>query len=42
LPFKLDGGALWAAADLHGDRKDDLLVLTPEGKLYQIDNTHEE
>ena len=38
LPFKLTPTTLWTAADMYADGWDDLLVLTDDGRLYEVDN----
>ncbi len=38
VPFKLTPTTAWAAADLNGDRLDDLLVLTEDGRLFEVAN----
>ncbi len=37
-PFQLSPSTPWTAADLHGDGWDDLLVLTADGTLYEVDS----
>ena len=40
VPWKrVTRGMLVAAGDIHGDKFDDLLILTPDGKLYELSNT---
>ncbi|MCX5672033.1 MAG: VCBS repeat-containing protein [Planctomycetota bacterium] len=38
VPFKLSPATPVAAADLHGDAIDDLLILAPDGRLFEADN----
>ena len=38
VPFKLSPATPVAAADFHGDRRDDLLVLTEDGRLFWVGN----
>jgi hypothetical protein len=38
VPFTLTPRTPWTAADLDGDKCEDLLILTPEGILYQVSN----
>ena len=38
VPFKLTATTPWTAADLHGDKFEDLLILTPDGRLYEVSN----
>lgn len=38
VPFKLSPATPVAAADLHGDAVDDLLILAPDGRLFEADN----
>lgn len=37
-PFKLTPRTPWTAADLHNDGFDDLIVLTQDGTLYEVNN----
>ncbi len=37
-PLKLTPKTAWAAADLHGDKFEDLLILTADGTLYEVSN----
>jgi hypothetical protein len=38
VPFELKPGTRLVAADLRGDKFDDLVVVTPEGAVYALDN----
>ena len=38
VPFELKPGTRLVAADLRGDKFDDLVVITPEGAVYALDN----
>ncbi|KPK84575.1 MAG: hypothetical protein AMJ81_05215 [Phycisphaerae bacterium SM23_33] len=38
VPFKLTPATPWTAADMHADGFDDLLVLTADGRLYEVSN----
>ncbi|KKL08566.1 hypothetical protein LCGC14_2574590, partial [marine sediment metagenome] len=38
VPFKLTPTTPWTAADMHGDRFEELLILTADGRLYEIGN----
>jgi hypothetical protein len=38
LPFTLTPRTPWTPADVDGDKCEDLLILTPEGVLYQVSN----
>ncbi len=38
LPFTLTPQTPWTSADLDGDKCEDLLILTPDGALYQVSN----
>jgi hypothetical protein len=39
VPFALTATTPWAAADVDGDRFDDLLILAEDGTLYEVKNT---
>jgi hypothetical protein len=39
VPWKLTAGTRFGAGDIHGDKFDDLLIVTPEGRLFELNNT---
>ncbi len=39
VPWKLTAGTRFGAGDIHGDKFDDLLIVTEEGSLFELDNT---
>jgi hypothetical protein len=39
VPWKLTARTRFGAGDIHGDKFDDLLIVTPEGKLFELNNT---
>jgi len=39
VPFQLGPSTPWTAADLHGDGFEDIVVVTPDGTLYEVSNT---
>jgi hypothetical protein len=39
LPWKITRGTRFGAGDLRGDKFDDLLIVTEEGKLFELNNT---
>ena len=39
VPWKVAPGTRFGAGDIHGDRFDDLLIVTQEGKLFELHNT---
>jgi hypothetical protein len=38
VPWKIAPGTHFGAGDLHGDKFDDLLIVTPEGRLFELNN----
>ena len=42
VPFALTPTTPWAAADVDGDKFDDLLILAEDGTLYEVKNTPRE
>ena len=39
VPWKVTPGTRFGAGDIHGDKFDDLLIVTPEGRLFELNNT---
>jgi VCBS repeat protein len=39
VPWKVTPKTRFGAGDIHGDKFDDLLIVTPEGKLFELNNT---
>lgn len=39
VPWKLTPKTNFGAGDIHGDKFDDLLIVTEDGKLFELDNT---
>ena len=39
VPWKVTPGTRFGAGDLHGDKFDDLLIVTKEGRLFELNNT---
>lgn len=39
VPWSVTRGTRFGAGDIHGDKFDDLLIVTEDGKLFELDNT---
>ena len=39
VPWKVTPGTRFGAGDLHGDKFDDLLIVTKEGRMFELNNT---
>ena len=39
VPWKINAGTRFGAGDIHGDRFDDLLIVTDDGKLFELNNS---
>lgn len=39
VPWKITPKTRFGAGDIHGDKFDDLLIVTPDGELFELDNT---
>ena len=39
VPWKITPGTRFCAGDIHGDKFDDLLIVTEDGWLFELDNT---
>jgi hypothetical protein len=39
VPWKVTPGTRFGEGDIHGDKFDDLLIVTQEGRLFELDNT---
>ena len=39
VPWKITPGTRFAAGDIHGDKFDDLLIVTEDGSLFELDNS---
>jgi hypothetical protein len=39
VPWQVTPKTRFGAGDIHGDKFDDLLIVTPDGKLFELNNT---